>query len=124
MLCCFRIHASRIALTVIVALFAAGVAVVSPHVDDCHDATCGAMAVAHDAAAHRFAAPATGRDAHPLHCPVCHLVRAFRPQAETRIVSAPAADAITALHIELFTAGASAPAARPPLRAPPTSPFA
>lgn len=122
MLSWFRVHASRIAVTAIVSLAAVGVSAGSPHEDDCHDAGCRAMAVEHDAAAHRFGAPPTGADAHPLHCLVCHWVRSFRPRTESRIIPTPAAEAGTAVHVELFTATASAPAAQPPLRSPPSSP--
>ena len=122
MLCWFRVHASRIAVTAIISLAAVGVSAVFPHVDDCHDAGCRATAVDHDASAHAIGAPPTGTDVHPLHCLVCHFVRSFRPRAEARIVSAPAADAGTAVHIEFFTAAASAPAAQLPARSPPSSP--
>ena len=122
MLYWFRVHASRIAVTAIISLGALGVSVVSPHVDDCHDAGCRAVAVDHDASAHAFGAPPTATDAPPLHCLVCHLARSFRPRAEARIMSAPAADAGTAAPIELFTAAVSAPAAQPPLRSPPSFP--
>lgn len=122
MLCWFRVHASRIALTAIVSLAGVGTSAISPHEDDCHDAACGAMAVEHDAAAHRFGAPPTGTDAHPLHCLVCHWVRSFRPRTEARIVFTPAAQAGTTVHVEFFTAAATAPAAQPPLRSPPPSP--
>ena len=118
----FRVHASRIAITGIISLATVGVSAVSPHEDDCHDAACRAMAVEHDAAAHRIGAPPVGADAHPLHCLVCHWGRSFRPQTEAKLLSTPAADAGTAVHVELFTAVASASAAQPPLRAPPSSP--
>ena len=118
----FRVHASRIAATAIISLAAVGVSVVSPHVDDCHDAGCGAVAVDHDASAHFIGGPPTGTDAHALHCLVCHFVRSFRPRAEARVVSAPAADAGTAVHIEFFRAAAFAPAAQLPARSPPSSP--
>jgi hypothetical protein len=119
----FRVHASQIAITAIISLAAVGVSAVSPHEDDCHDAACRAMAVEHDAAAHRIGAPPTGTDAAPLHCLVCHWGRSFRPRTEGRILSTPAAEAGTAVHVELFTAAAAAPAAQPPLRSPPSSPI-
>jgi len=103
-------------------LAAVGASAVSPHEDDCHDAACRAMAVQHDATAHSMGAPPTGADTHPLHCLVCHWVRSFRPPTESKILSTPAAEAGTALHIELFTAAAAAPVAQPPLRSPPASP--
>jgi hypothetical protein len=123
MLCWFRVYAPRIAVTAIMSLAAVGVSAVSPHVDDCHDAGCGAVAVNHDASAHVVGGPPTGTDAHPLHCLVCHFVRSFRPWADARIVTTPAADAGTALHIEFSAAAASAPAAQLPARSPPSSPL-
>ena len=122
MLSWFRVHASRIAVAAITSLAAVGVSAVSPHEDDCHDAGCGAVAVEHDASAHIFGAPPTGANAHPLHCLVCHFVRSFRPRAEARIVSVPAAELGTAVHHELVTAAASAPAAQLPARSPPSFP--
>ena len=118
----FRVHASRIAITAIISLATVGVSAVSPHEDDCHDAACRAMAVEHDADAHRIGAPPMGTDAHPLHCLVCHWVRSFRPPTESKVLSTLAADAGTAAHVEIFTAAASTPAAQPPLRSPPSSP--
>ena len=118
----FRVQASRIAITTIISLAAVGVSAVSPHEDDCHDAACRAMAVEHDAAAHRFGAPPMGADAHPLHCLVCHWVRSFRPRTESQIMPTPAAEAGNVLYFEFFTAAASAPASQPPLRSPPSSP--
>ncbi len=117
----FRAHASRIAVTAIISLAALGVSAVSPHVDDCHDAGCRAV-VDHDASAHAFGAPPTATEAPPLHCLVCHLARSFRPRTEARIMPTPAAEAGTAVHVEVFTAAVSAPAAQPPLRSPPSFP--
>ena len=122
MLSWFRAHASRIATTAIVSLATLGASAVSPHVDDCHDSACLTMAVEHDADAHRFTAPPTGTDSHPLHCLVCHWARSFRPRTETRVLLTSVAETGTVLHIELFTAAVAAPAAQPPLRAPPVSP--
>ena len=118
----FRVHASRIAVTAITSLAGVGVSAVSPHVDDYHDAGCSAVVVDLDASAHAVGGPPTGAEAHALHCLVCHLVRSFRPLAEARIVSVPAVDAGTPVHIQFSTAATSAPAARPPARSPPSSP--
>ena len=81
-----------------------------------------AVAVEHDASAHVIGGPPTATDAPRMHCLVCHLARSFRPQAEARVMSAPAADTGTATSVELFTAAVSAPAAQPPLRSPPSFP--
>ncbi len=122
MLSWFRSRASGVAATLLLSLATLRVSAVSPHEDDCHDAACRAMAVEHDASAHQIGAPSTESDVHPLHCLVCHWVRSFRPPTEARILSTPAAEAGTTLHVEIFTAAAAAPAAQPPLRAPPSSP--
>lgn len=118
----FRLHASRIALAAMISLAAVGVSAVSPHEDDCHGAACRDLAVKHDAAAHRIGAPPAGAEAHPLHCLVCHWGRSFRPRTEARILSTPVAEVGVVVHVEIFTAAASAPAAQPPLRSPPSSP--
>lgn len=117
----FRVHAARVAIAAIVALTSVGLAAVSPHVDDCHDARGMAVAVDHDAAAHVIGAP-PANDAAPLHCLVCHLVRSFRLQAEARIVSTPVADAGTVLHSELVTPLLPALVAQLPSRSPPSFP--
>ena len=119
----FRIHAPRIAFTALVSLAAVGASTVSPHEDDCHDAACRAMAVEHDASAHRIGAPSTDGDIHPLHCLVCHWVRSFRPRAEAKFLSTPAVEAGTAVHVELFTAARSTQVTQPSLRSPPQSPI-
>jgi len=117
----FRVHAARVAIAAIIALISVGLSAVSPHVDDCHDAGCLAMAVDHDAAAHVIAAPPAD-DITPPHCLVCHLVRSFRLQVEARIVSTPVADVGTALQAELFAPLLSARVAQLPSRSPPSFP--
>jgi len=119
----FRIHAPRVAFTVLVSLAAVGASAVSPHEDDCHDAACRAMAVEHDGSAHRIDAPSTDGDIQPLHCLVCHWVRSFRPRAEARFLPTPAIEAGTAVHVELFTAARSTQVAQPSLRSPPQYPI-
>ena len=121
MLCWFRVHARRIAVTAIIALTSVGISAASPHVDDCHDAGCLAFVVEHDAAAHVIGAPPTAADA-PLHCLVCHMVRSLRLGAEARIVSTPAADAGTVIHVQRSTPPQFAPAAQLPARTPPPFP--
>ena len=119
----FRLHASRIAVSAIISLAALGGSAVSPHEDDCHDAACGAMAVEHDAAAHRIGGPRTGADAQLPHCLVCHFARSFRPQIEARLVSTPVVDTGTTVHAEFFTVARRAQVAQPPLRSPPAPPL-
>jgi hypothetical protein len=123
MLAWFRAHASRIATAAILSLVALGVSAATPHVDDCHDSGCMTIGVEHDADAHRFTAPPTDTDTHQLHCLVCHVLRSFRSRAEARVWFTAASDAGAVVHFDSFAASVAAPAAQPPLRAPPTSPL-
>jgi hypothetical protein len=120
----FRIRAARVAATTLVGLIAVGGAAVAPHEDDCHDAACRAVAVEHDASAHRVGAPPIDDESHPLHCLVCHWVRAFRLGAATRFVSTLASATSVRIPLQFFVVASRAPAAQPPLRSPPASPAA
>ncbi len=120
----FRVQAARVAAATLVWMMAAGGAAVAPHEDDCHDAACSPIVVEHDASAHRVGAPSVEDDGHPLHCLVCHWVRAFRPRTEVRFVSAPASQAAVRLPVRSFVIPSRAPVAQPPLRSPPASPIA
>ena len=117
----FRARASRIATATIVSLAALGGSAFSPHGDECHDTACLAMAVEHDADAHRIVAPRTGSVDHPLHCLVCHWGRSFRPRIDASVLTVPFAETGATLHVEPFTIPAVARAAQPPLRSPPSS---
>lgn len=112
----FRARAASIAAIVGVALTPAFGSSIAPHQGDCHDAACAV--VEHDASAHRIGAPA-GAGAEPMHCLVCHWARSFRPHTEARVLTTPASEPGITLHVEYFTAAASAPVAQPPLRSPP-----
>jgi hypothetical protein len=114
----FRVRASGIAVLATIALAGALGSSVAPHPDDCHEGACSA--VQHDASAHSIGA-STGAGAEPLHCVVCHWARSFRPRTEARNLTTPASGPGISLHVEYFTAAVSAPAARPLLRAPPSS---
>lgn len=115
----FRVRAPRIAAVTILWMVVVGGSAVTPHEDDCHDAACGSVAVEHDAAAHRIGAAPAGDEAHPLHCLVCHWVRAFRPRTEARIVSTLTSPAGLNLPVQLFSTTLGAPVSQPPLRSPP-----
>lgn len=119
----FRAHSLRIAATLILAMGAVGASAALPHEDDCHDAACRSIVVEHNAAAHRIGAASAADDSHPLHCLVCHWVRAFRPRTEVRFVSTLTADAGISVPVALFTISSRAPVAQPPLRSPPSSPL-
>lgn len=120
----FRARASAIASCAILAMGTVGGAAIAPHEDDCHDAACNAVVVEHDASAHRVGAPSADDDSHPLHCLVCHWVRAFRPRTEARFVSALTAETGVRIPVHFFTISSRAPVAQPPLRSPPASPIA
>ncbi|OFW50720.1 MAG: hypothetical protein A3G77_17420 [Acidobacteria bacterium RIFCSPLOWO2_12_FULL_68_19] len=115
----FRSRASSIAVCAVVAMGVVGGSAVVPHEDDCHDAACQSVAVVHDAAAHAVRAPIAPETEHPLHCLVCHWVRAFRPRTEARVVSAPTSDAGAGMPVQFFAIFSRAPVAQPPLRSPP-----
>ncbi len=118
----FRAQTARIAAVTIVWMALVGALAIVPHDDDSHDTY--AFAVTHDHSAHRVEAAGSDVDSHPLHCLVCHWVRAFRPRTEARTASLPAADAGISLPLELFSISATAPVSQPPLRSPPSSPIA
>jgi hypothetical protein len=118
----FRARASRIATVAMLALATVGGSAVVPHEDDCHDAGCQSLAVVHNAAAHRVGAAVAANDDHPLHCLVCHWVRAFRPRTEARIVSTLTAADRVVLPTQLFVTSAGGPVSQPPLRSPPALP--
>jgi hypothetical protein len=119
-----RARATPVATATLVWLIAAGGAAVAPHEDDCHDAACRAIVVEHDAAAHRVGAPSVDDETHPLHCLVCHWVRAFRPRTEARQVSTPVSEAGARIPVQFFAILGSASFAQPPLRSPPALPIA
>ncbi len=115
----FRAHTARIAAVTMVWMAVVGASAIVPHDDDSHDTY--AFAVTHDHSAHRVEAADADVDNHPLHCLVCHWVRAFRPRTEARTASLPATDAGISLPLERFSTSATAPVSQPPLRSPPSS---
>ena len=117
----FRVRASSIALVAMFSMAAVGGSAVVPHEDDCHEA-CPASA-GHNPAAHRIGGKSVDADSHPLHCLVCHWVRAFRPRTEARIVSAPSTETAVNVYIEIVSVSGRAPVAQPPLRSPPPFPI-
>jgi hypothetical protein len=115
----FRLHAAPLAATLLVALLTLAGATATPHADDCHDA-CLPAAIEHDESAHRFARVPDTAESHPLHCLVCHWVRAFRPHAAARVTSTVAAAAGTIVHVDTVPLLRRAQVAQPPLRSPPS----
>ena len=118
----FRARASNIAVVAMLSMAAVGGAAVVPHEDDCHDA-CAVATAKHNPAAHRIGTTSTDTDSHPLHCLVCHWVRAFRPRTEARVVSAPSTETAVNIYVEIVSTSGRAPVAQPPLRSPPASPI-
>jgi hypothetical protein len=117
----FRARASTIATIAMLSMAVVGGSAVVPHEDDCHDG-CPASA-GHNPAAHRIGGTSVDTDGHPLHCLVCHWVRAFRPRTEARVVSAPSTETAVNVYVELVSVSGRAPVAQPPLRSPPGSPI-
>lgn len=122
MLSWFRSRASGVAVTLLLSLATLGVSLYAPHPADCHDVDCGTILVAHDASAHRVGANTSTVDTHPLHCPVCHWARSFRPHITTTFVATPAAYTGIRLQFDLITVARNPQVAQPPLRSPPSSP--
>jgi hypothetical protein len=118
----FHQRSRSFAATVLLSILAMSASVVTPHADDCHDATCGNAFVLHDASAHRIRAASATDDGHPQHCAVCHFSRSFRPRPQATSLPVPLLEAGVCVHIEVFTAARTAPVAQPPLRSPPASP--
>jgi hypothetical protein len=77
--------------------------------------------VAHDPATHSFEGPPAPND-EPLHCIICHWIRAFKPATEVTYSSAASVPDVVLVHAEFFSTPATFPAAQPPLRSPPVSP--
>jgi len=115
----FRRHARSIAALLLVAWASLAAATAAPHHDDCHDTVClTASAGHHDPASHRFEAPSTP-DEHPLHCVVCHWIRAFKPAWQSEVIQAASTPDAVPVHVEPFATPSGYPAAQPPLRSPP-----
>jgi hypothetical protein len=121
MLAWYRARARALAALLLVSLATLGASTAGRHDDDCHDALCVASVVAHDPAAHSFEGP-PARDEHPLHCIICHWIRAFKPATDATYSSAAATPVVVPVHAEFFSTPATFPAAQPPLRSPPVSP--
>jgi hypothetical protein len=116
----FRVRSRRFAAVAMLSLAFAGLSAAAPHEEDCHEG-CPAIAVEHDASAHRIASP-DATDEHAIHCLACHWARSFRPRTESRVSIARAPEVGLNLHLEYVPAAVSAPIAQPPLRSPPPSP--
>ena len=120
----FRLHARHIAALLLVAWASLAAASAAPHHDDCHDAVClAAPSGHHDPSSHRFEGPVTP-DEHPLHCVVCHWIRAFKPAWQSEVIQAASAPDAVPVHVEPFATPSAFPAAQPPLRSPPHAPRA
>jgi hypothetical protein len=117
----YRRQASALAAALLVAFMALGVANAAPHHDDCHDSLCVTSVAAHNAADHRVEGPPQP-DEHPLHCVLCHCIRAFKPAAVSAHREAPSIPDDAIVHAPFIGTPASFPAAQPPLRSPPASP--
>lgn len=77
--------------------------------------------VEHDAAAHRIQGNVAADTAHPPECLVCQWARSLRLDPGAVSQPAPAVDATLRTHPEPSAVAATACAAQPPLRSPPTA---
>lgn len=124
MLAWYRRRARHLAGLLLVAWASLGAATAAPHHDDCHDAVClTASAGHHDESSHRFEGPPASDD-HPLHCVVCHWIRAFKPDWHSQAVQAVSAPDAVPVHVVFTVLPSAFPAAQPPLRSPPQAPRA
>jgi hypothetical protein len=121
MLAWYRTRTRALASLLLVAMASLAAATSAPHADDCHETLCVTSVVEHDAASHRFEGPPPP-DEHPLHCVVCHWIRAFKPAAPATQSQTPPAPDDVLVHAPFVGTPAAFPAAQPPLRSPPTSP--
>jgi hypothetical protein len=118
----FRTRARVLAAVVLVSVAALGATSVVPHEDDCHGGYCIVSIVPHDASQHSIGRTSPPVD-HPLHCVVCHWQRLLRPSIELVHAFAPAVENDVRLAADVLTVPLLFPAAQPPLRSPPASPF-
>lgn len=121
MLAWFRTQARPLAALLLAAWASLGAATAVPHHDDCHDVVCLTTVPGHhDPSAHRVEGPPAPDD-HPLHCVVCHWIRAFKPHWQSEDAPAPSIPDAAIVHTPLVALRSAVAAAQPPLRAPPTA---
>ena len=121
MLAWYRARTRSLASLLLVALASLAAATGAPHADDCHETLCITAVVEHDPAAHQVQGKPPS-DAHPLHCVICHWIRAFKPAAQTAYSQTPPVPDDVLVHAPFVGTPASFPAAQPPLRSPPAPP--
>lgn len=120
----YRARARSLAALLLVAWASLGAATAAPHHDDCHDAVCLTTPVeTHDHSSHRLHSPPVPAE-HPLHCVVCHWIRAFKPLWQSENAPAVTTPVAVAVHVVSTASPSAFPAAQPPLRAPPIAPHA
>ena len=115
-----RRRSGSVAVVALVA-FALGSGAVGLHA--AHEAGDLLVAVEHDASAHRYTADDGGATGHRLDCLACNWSRSLRLAAAEVFVAAPAVEPDTVVRARSLVLLSPVRAARPPLRAPPTSPF-
>ena len=81
------------------------------------------VVVEHDASAHRYTADDGGSAGHRLDCLACNWSRSLRHVALAVFTASPALEPASAVRAGAFFVLTPARAVRPPLRAPPASPF-
>jgi hypothetical protein len=121
MLAWYRARTRGLAGLLLVALASLAAATGAPHADDCHETLCVTAVVEHDPEAHRVQGPPPPDD-HPLHCVICHWIRAFKPALQPAQAQTPPVPDDVLVHPPFVGTPAAFPAAQPPLRSPPASP--
>jgi hypothetical protein len=121
MLAWYRLRSRALASVLLVGLSCLTAATGMRHHDDCHETVCVSAAVHHNPADHSFEGPPAPDD-HPLHCVVCHWIRAFKPVGQAVQSQTPSTADDVLVHAPFVGTPASFPAAQPPLRSPPATP--
>ena len=116
----FRARARSIAAPALLSLLTLTVWSATPHQDDCHEAVCTSVVVAHDVSSHSVGRATTDTD-RPLHCVLCHWTRIVRPLTTVSHQLAPVPQRNDRILIDSVSAPDAFLAAQPPLRAPPAS---
>jgi hypothetical protein len=125
MLRVFRGQALAISSAVLLSLAAATISqTLLAHTPDEHDIGWAPLrAVPHDESAHQLGAAQTSDSPHPLHCLVCHWVRAFRPLRSALAHQAPDLERRASLHFGALPAPTTLVTAQLTLRSPPSTLF-
>jgi len=117
-----RHHLRALAAAVLVSLSALGAWSTFAHGLDCFDHDDAVVAVVvHDASAHVFSHAAPADEDRPIHCVLCHWMRAFGPSVQSVAATPSTVNRTFAIPVDDATVPRLIAAAQPPLRAPPSA---